>query len=173
MAKKIFLGIGIIAVTITIVGFVLPAGSELKHEIRVEAKAEKVWDVLANLENVQHYNPGVAKAAYISAARSGVGAARRCDLKDGTAIKETVIGWEANEAITMELTESPWPVKNMRWRTSLQTEGNATRVSQTLSYEMKMGPIGRILNALVMRNKMDKNLGEIFGSMKKYAESRK
>ena len=172
MAKKIFLGIGIITLAITIVGFVLPAGSELKHEIRIEAKAEKVWDVLANLEDVQHYNPGVAKAEYISVTRSGVGAARRCDLKDGTAIKETVIGWDANEAITMELTESPWPVKNMRWRTVLQADGNGTRVSQVLGYEMKMGPIGRILNALVMRNKMDKNLGEIFTSMKKYAESR-
>src|SRR5262245_19253945 len=173
MIKKIFLGLGVLVLAVTIVGFVLPAGSELKHEIRIDAKVDKVWDVLANLENVQHYNPSVAKAQYVSTARSGVGAARRCDMKDGAVIKETVIGWEANEAITMELTESPWPVKNMRWKTVLQTDGNGTRVSQVLSYEMKMGPIGRILNAVVMRSKMDKNLGEIFVSMKKYAESRK
>jgi len=173
MIGKIFIALGILTVTVVVIGYLLPVGAELKHGVRINAPSGKVWKILANLESVQHYNPGVAKAEYITTIKSGIGAARKCDLKDGAMVKETVTGWEYDRAITMELTESPWPVRNMRWKTEVHNEGQFTRLSQVLTYEVKLGPIGRILNSLVMRNKMDKNLGQIFESLKQYAESRK
>ncbi|MBI5078790.1 SRPBCC family protein, partial [Candidatus Saganbacteria bacterium] len=58
------------AVVVVIVAITVIAGggmTELRHEIHINASPEKVWSILANLEAVQHYNPTVAEAHYISA----------------------------------------------------------------------------------------------------------
>src|SRR3990172_3713677 len=110
--------------------------SKLYHTIRIEAPPEKVWEVLANLEAVQHYNPVVSKSRYISPNREGVGASRYCDLKPKGYVKERVIAWEPKQAITLELYEHQWPIVLMRWRTSLKPEGGETTVFQDMEYQI-------------------------------------
>jgi hypothetical protein len=171
MLVKIMIGVGVVMTALLVTGAFLPGKSELRHEIRIAADTRKVWQILADLEAVQHYNPGVSSAHRIGDKR-GVGAMRSCDLKDGGSVRETVVGFEEGEAITMELTESPWPVRDMRWRTSLRKDGADTVVSQVMTYEMKLGPAGRLLNALAMKAKMNKAVGDVFESLKKYAESK-
>ena len=81
--------------------------TQLQHAIRIAASPESVWAVLADLEAVQHYNSGVKHAKYISAEREGIGASRHCDLNPKGWVKERVIAWEPQRAVTMELYESP------------------------------------------------------------------
>ncbi len=45
----------------------------LHHEIRIAAPAHDVWTALADIEAVQHYNPGVSKARRVSPSKEGVG----------------------------------------------------------------------------------------------------
>ncbi len=52
-------------------------------EIRVNAKQEIVWDVLADLGAVSTWNPTIANSYYISEAKEGVGASRHCYFPDG------------------------------------------------------------------------------------------
>jgi carbon monoxide dehydrogenase subunit G len=171
MLVKIFLGVAALILALMVTGALLPSRSELKHEVRIAASASKVWQILADLEAVQHYNQTV-KAAHRIGEKKELGAMRGCDLKDGGSVKETVVGFEEGKAITMELTESPWPVRNMQWRTSLTKDGGETVVSQIMTYEMKLGPIGKLLNAVVMKSKINKTIGEVFLNLKKYAESK-
>lgn len=145
--------------------------AKLHHEISINAPAEKIWQVLDNLEAVQHYNPIVARAKYISANKTGIGAARHCDFKPKGWGKERVIGYDPQQSLTIELYESTWPVKSMWWRTSLKPDGKKTIVEQELEYQLKFGPLGKLLNRLVMQKRLDKSIAEIFVSLKSFVET--
>lgn len=145
--------------------------TQLQHNIKIAAPVEKVWAVLADLEAVQHYNSGVKNSKYISTAREGVGASRHCDLKPKGWVKERVIAWEPQKAVAMELYESQWPLKFMRWRTVLTPDGAGTRVSQQMEYQVKFGLIGTLLDKLVMRRKLDQTLAKLFVSLKQFVET--
>jgi len=145
--------------------------TQLQHEIHIAAPREKVWAVLADLEAVQHYNSGIKHAKYISAAREGIGASRQCDFNPKGWVKERVIAWEPQQAVTMEFYESTLPIEFMRWRTALAPDGTGTRVSQHLEYKIKFGLLGALLDKLVMRRKMDQTLTEVFVSLKQFVET--
>ena len=145
--------------------------TQLHHDIHIAAPLEKVWAVLADLEAVQHYNSGVKYTRYISAVREGIGASRRCDLKPKGWVKERVIAWEPQNALTMELYESQWPLEFMRWRTVLTPDGAGTRVSQKMDYQVKFGLLGALLDKLVMRRKLDQTLAEVFVGLKRFVET--
>jgi ligand-binding SRPBCC domain-containing protein len=142
----------------------------LKHQIRIHAPIETVWKAVSDLPAVQHYNPMVASARFISDRRQGVGAMRRCELKPKGWVEERVWHWDAPRAIGLEIAASEWPVVFMKWKTELQKDGSATLVSQEMSYKVKFGPIGVLMDALMMRRMLNKGIGEAFGSLKRYAE---
>lgn len=145
--------------------------SQLHHEITINAPLEKIWNVLADLEAVQHYNPTVAQAKYLSSNKTGIGAARHCDFKPNGWGKERVIGFEPQRSITIEMYESTWPVKFMRWRTSLKPAGKQTVVEQDLEYQLKFGIFGKLMNILVMRKKLDTGIADVFVGLKTFVES--
>jgi len=142
----------------------------IHNEIRINASPEQVWRVLANLEDVQHYNPLVAKTKYITDNKEGVGSARYCDFKPKGFSKERVTDWIPNKLLGMEVVESSFPMKYTSWKTNLITDGNGTLVSQDLEYEMKFGVLGKLLNALIMKKKYGSILQDIFVGLKKYVE---
>lgn len=143
----------------------------LHHEVKINAAPEKVWNVLANLEAVQHYNPLVAQTRYTSENREGVGASRHCDFKPKGFSKERVTDWIPARLLGMEVVDSSFPMAFTRWKTHLAAEGNGTRVSQDLEYGMKFGLFGELLNKLMMKKKYDSILSEIFKGLKNHVEN--
>ncbi|MCI0694137.1 SRPBCC family protein [candidate division KSB1 bacterium] len=143
----------------------------LHHEVKINAAPEKVWNVLANLEAVQYYNPLVAKTRYTSENREGVGASRHCDFKPKGFSKERITDWIPARLLGMEVVESSFPMTFTRWKTHLVAEGGGTRVTQDLEYGMKLGLLGELLNKLMMKKKYDGILAEIFTGLKNHVES--
>ena len=143
----------------------------LHHEIGIDAPVDQVWNVLADIESVQHYNPDVASAHCVSASREGVGAIRQCQLKPKGSVTERVTVWDAQRALGLEVAESDWPIVYMRWRTELKPEGRRTLVAQDLEYRLKFGLLGRVMDALVMRRKLRQGIGQVFQGLKRYVEA--
>src|SRR5262249_37544180 len=96
----------------------------LENSIRIDATPEKVWLVLASLDALEKYDPGVSRSEIISAAKEGPGAERRCDLAPGGWFKERVAEWRPNEALSFELFECTLPVRRLRHRYTLVRDGN-------------------------------------------------
>ena len=142
---------------------------ELNHEVIIHSDPEKVWKVLADLESVQFYNHTVAKARYISPNREGIGASRECDVIPKGKVKERVTGWIPGKSMTVELYESDWPVRNMHWTTDLHSLNGRTKITQQLRYEPK-GLLGAILNVLILKRIMNRNIAGVFVRLKKYVE---
>jgi|GEM_PF-2281162 len=169
--RKMTAGI-IISITLLLIALSHIGGNmtTLHHEIRINASKHQVFDTLANLELVAEYNPNIQAAKYLSSEpMRGVGSARECSTKDGP-IRERVTGFEEGKEISMELYAHNWPIELMNWTTRVAVDGEGTLVTQSLNYKMKFGLLGALLNKVVMKNKMDKTLNEVFKSMRDYIE---
>jgi hypothetical protein len=58
----------------------------------------------------------------------------------------------------------------MRWVTHIQPNEGGTRITQSLEYAVKFGPLGWLLDHLVMKRKLTSALDAVFSSMAKQAE---
>jgi len=143
----------------------------LHHEIRIDAPVDAVWRAIADLAAVDKFNPLVASARYISQQREGVGAARHCELKPKGWVEERVWEWTPPRALGLEVSASEYPVVFMSWRTELAPEGTATLMTQVMSYKVKFGVFGALLDALVMRRMLDRSIRKIFAGLKGYVEA--
>lgn len=141
----------------------------LKHKIFIQAPPEQVWEALADLESVRHYNPMAQRVTITTPVRSGPGAQRRCEGPQGV-FCERVVSWEPGRAITIELTESKWPVVGMRWTTRLQADAAGTLMLQEMTYSPKFGVLGRALDALVLRRKMEAGIQDVFQRFRAHVE---
>lgn len=144
----------------------------LRHEIQIAAPVDRVWSLLSDLTAVQHYNPTVRAARMALGPTTGAGAERVCDLHPKGQVTERVTVWEPGRSLGLEVTKSDWPIVFMRWKTSLDPLGQATRVSQTLDYQVKFGPFGALLDAMVMRRKLNAAIADVFQRMKLHVEKR-
>src|SRR5262245_59917979 len=128
--------------------------SNIHHETFARCAPERVWSLLADLEEVKPYNPTVRSASVESGPRAGVGARRACELVPKGRVVERATHWEDGRAVGFEVAESDWPIHFMRWVTRIEPEGSTTRISQDLEYKVKFGPLGWLLDNLVMKKKL-------------------
>jgi ligand-binding SRPBCC domain-containing protein len=143
----------------------------IRHELRANCPPERVWALLADLEAVSRYNPTVRIATVEGGKRTGLGAMRACELVPKGRVVERVIHWEDGRALGLEITESDWPIHFMRWVTRIEAQGAATRITQDLEYKVKFGPLGWILDGLVMKKKLTSILDGVFAELVKHAEA--
>lgn len=143
----------------------------LHHEIRISAPIEAVWKAVADLVAVQDWNPMVASARYVSDKREGTGAARRCELKPKGWVEERVWDWNPPHALGLEVVASEWPIVFMKWRTELQSDGDATLMSQTMDYKVKFGLLGTLMDILIMRRMLNKGISDAFQSLRRHVET--
>lgn len=104
--------------------------------------------MLASLDALAKYDPGVATVRIVSEQRSGPGSARQCDLKPGGWFKERVSHWREGEELGFELYECTLPVRSLEHRYVLRPEAGGTRVEQRMRYKLKYGLLGALLDLL-------------------------
>lgn len=143
----------------------------LYNEITIDAPIGKVWEVLSNIEELENYDPAVKRSRALSPARSGLGAIRKVDMKDGKNwFEEKVTVWHPNEALTYELTACSFPVQQLRHSYRFEQIGRQTKVKQVMEYKVKFGLIGRMLDALMIRKQSDTGIKKFFAGLKSYLE---
>ena len=144
----------------------------IRHEIQADCAPERVWALLSDLEAVALYNPTVRHASVVGQQRSGVGAERSCDLAPKGRVVERVTHWEEGRALGLEVAESDWPIHYMRWTTRVDAARTGSVITQSLEYSVKFGPLGWILDRLMMKRKLTATLDAVFESLVKHAEGR-
>lgn len=142
----------------------------IHHEVLAQCPPDRVWALLADLEAVQRYNPGVRSAKIEGTQRAGVGASRSCELRPSGHVVERVTHWEDGRMVGLEVAKSDWPIHFMRWVTKLESHSKGTRITQELEYRVKFGPLGWLLDNLVMKRKLTATLDEVFDSLARHAE---
>jgi hypothetical protein len=145
----------------------------ITHRFETSVSPEKLWDCLSDLTLVKDYNPTVLSAKLQGNGPLGVGTLRSCDLKPKGKVLERVTVWDDRKAVGLEVVESDWPVTNMNWVTRIAPNGSGSILSQQLEYGMKFGPLGWVLNALVLKRNIAKNVGKALEGLIQIAEQAK
>jgi uncharacterized protein YndB with AHSA1/START domain len=145
----------------------------LHNEITIDAPIEKIWAALANMEELEKYDPTVLKSTATTETKEGLGAARKVEMRDGKNwFQEKVTIFKPNEALEFELTACSFPVHQLKHSYSFQTSGNQTKVKQVMQYQVKFGLLGRIMDSLMIRRKSDKGIKQFFAGLKSYVEKK-
>lgn len=145
----------------------------IAHRFETSVPPEKLWRCLSDLTLVKNYNPTVASAKLQGNGPIGLGTLRSCELKPKGKVLERVTVWEDGQAVGLEIVESDWPVTSMNWVTRIIPHGSGSILSQQLEYGMKFGPLGWLLNALVLKRNITKNVGKALAGLIQIAEQAK
>lgn len=145
----------------------------LNNEIVIDAPMEKIWASLSNIEELEKYDPTVARSAPLTQATSGLGAARKVEMKDGKNwFEEKVTRWVPNQVLTYELTACSFPVHRLSHTYRFEQEGRLIRVKQVMVYQVKFGWLGRVMDTLMIRKRSDAGIKQFMSGLKTYAESK-
>lgn len=63
-------------------------------------------------------------------------------------------------------------MRSVRHHYTLTPEQGGTRVEQTQEYALKYGPLGTVLDALVVRRRWDAGIKSFFTGLKRHVEAR-
>ena len=141
-----------------------------QEQISIEAPPAKVWAALADIGNIAQWNPGVIDS-YTTNETAGLGGTRHCDLQGNSFLKEEVVKFEPEKAITMRITDSNMPFKSADIHFTLTAAGDQTNVSVAPEYEIKYGLIGTLMYKHMVYNMYRKGMVGLLKGLKKHVES--
>lgn len=145
----------------------------LSNGITIAASEQKVWTILADVGGLNEYDPTVASAEVTSASSTGVGASRKVNMADGRHwFKERLTVCEPSGPLAFELTECNFPIKALRHSYAFEPDDGQTRVTQVMEYEVKYGPIGRLMDKLMLRRQFDAGVKKFLAGLKQHTEQR-
>ena len=140
------------------------------NDIKIKASKKKVWEILANLEALDKYDPIVTKSVAVTENKSGVGAERKCDTTSGW-FREKVTVWNPESDLEFSIIACNQPMKNLTHTYRLDEKNGVTHVAQVMKYTMKFGIIGKMMDVLMGKRMADKQIKLFFHGLKKYAET--
>lgn len=145
----------------------------LHNEITINAPIEKIWAALANIEELENYDPTVKKSTPTTPAKTGADASRKVDMRDGKNwFEEKVTICEPNKTLEFELTACSFPVHQLKHTYSFHMAGNETTVKQVMRYQVKFGWLGSILDRLMIRKKSNAGIRLFLAGLKAYVEKK-
>ena len=141
----------------------------LNNEITINAPIGEIWSALSEIETLEKYDPTVKRSLAITPKKSGLGAKRKVEMRDGKNwFEEEVTHWQPNKALTFELKACSFPVADLQHSYSFETIGNQTKVKQVMEYKVKFGLLGRLLDVLMIRKQSDNGIKKFMTGLKSF-----
>ena len=148
-----------------------PKKHQFTTDIVVNAPAAAVWDVLGDFPSVTTWAPSVVASYAIDGRERGPNAARHCDIKGFGGIDETITEWEEGRGFTYEVTPiGPIGRSHSTW-TIEPIDQNRSRVRVRFTWVTRFGPIGALMNALMVRRKLSQGAADALAALKKRVET--
>ena len=148
--------------------------STVKREVRIDAPYEKVWSTMANFGDIYTYNPGVPHSYLTSEQETGVGTTRHCDLAfAGASIEERILEWNEGDSYTLEIFDGKKlpPVEYIRVTLAARPHGEGAIASTYMEYKLKYGPVGALMDRLMVHRQMAQGMEGLLAGLKFYSET--
>lgn len=143
----------------------------LHNEITINAPMEKIWEALTEVDKLDQFDPTVKKSNVLSDMKQGIGAKRKVDMRDGKNwFEEQCTVYKTNEALAYELSDCTFPIHQLRHSYSFEHAGQQIKVKQVMQYQMKFGILGRVMDALMVRQQTSKGIRKFFEGLKSFTE---
>lgn len=140
----------------------------VENSLLVNARPEQVFPLLENPHSLKKWVTFLRQVQW--ATGSGIGARDRCQLKIGGM---TIWGVAQVDVYEKNVRIGRKSVKGMKIRSDIRLvpEGPHTRVNWAISYRPPMGPLGSLLDAVVMGGALRKGVATSLIGLKCLAES--
>jgi hypothetical protein len=134
---------------------------------KTKADPATCWTLLSDFGNIDLFNPGVAKSYLLDGSQNaGVGAVRQCDLTDGKSyLRERIIDWQEGKSYTVSIYEGTIPLKDTRATLSIQPDGAGSVLKMEMSYKPKFGPLGALMDVVMLRRMMEKSMRSVVAGL--------
>jgi len=149
--------------------------TKIMSTAHIYASKKEVWDVLKFPGNIAAFHPLIKRSFMTTQAESGLHAKRHCDLLPMGAMDEVITDWKEGKTFTMEVIGGKMlpPHHFMKGRIFMREVGEHTEVSFELSYRLKFGVIGRLLDRLLIQPQFKNAPTKYVQGLKKYVEGNK
>ena len=147
--------------------------SMIRSEVAIHASKEKVWEVLGRYGEIYRYAPSISKSRLTSSQQEGAGASRQCDLIPMGSTLERVTEWRTGEGYTFTIVGGQFvpPFRSNTASYELTQEGEMTIVTFKFDYQLKYGPIGKLMDKLMFGPQLSKGLPRILTGLKHFVET--
>jgi uncharacterized membrane protein len=144
--------------------------SQLSTQVQIKAPADKLWKVLVDLDSLSQWVPDNANSETAPQNSETMTAAQYYDANPFHNAEERATGWEEGHHYSYEV-KNIGPIKSAYNRFSLNPVGDGeTVLTQTLDFQMKLGPVGALMDTLVFRPQFRKQMKESLAALKEYVE---
>ena len=137
----------------------------------LNVNADRAWAALADFGNIAAFHPGLSGSHLLDgSAATGVGAERRCDLKDRNYLVERVRDWQEGRAYTVDIIDSSMPLQ--RATATLRVDpidANRCTASMHVDMTLKFGLLGKVMEILAARGAMRRTMTGILGGLDTFA----
>ena len=146
--------------------------SSLTSGVVIDAARDKVWEVLADFGTVSRWAPTITDSAIVGDADQGIGAVRTCEhVKMGTR-EERIVSWSEGEAYSYDVTAGlPFPMQALRNRWSVRERGASTEVTLHQEFSTKLGPLGLLVESMMIKRMMRKEMRLALAGLKYHIET--
>lgn len=140
--------------------------SKIIVEKTVSRPVADVWEAISDFGGIYKFHPAVARSPLKGAQAGGIGAQRTCHFHDGNHVVEKVVGWEEGKSMEVNIVEGSMPLNCAEATIAIHEDGpSQTTVTFTIGYEPKFGPVGRVMDVLMMRGQFRKMIGGILDGL--------
>ena len=144
--------------------------NQVANQIVIDAPVQQVWEVLADFGGVYRWAPSVTNSYSTSENSSGPEASRHCDIAGFGGIEEYITEWNEGHDFTY-LATGVGPISEGHSTWSVKAQGEKTLVYTEFSYGLRFGPIGALMNALILRRKVEQGLEKALEGLKHHVKT--
>ena len=147
--------------------------TSISAETEIHARKELVWGALQNIGAIERFHPLVKKSKSLTEKKGGLGAVRSCELLPMGVMQEQVVDWQEGRSFEMEVIGGKMlpPHTFMKGVIALQEQGLSTDVKFTLTYQLKFGILGSLMDALMIRPQFRKGPPKYIDGLKAFVEN--
>jgi uncharacterized protein YndB with AHSA1/START domain len=144
--------------------------SQLSTQVQIKAPADKLWKALVDLDSLPQWAPDNASSETVPQNSETMSTARYYDATPFHNAEERATGWKEGHHYAYEV-KNIGPIKSAYNRFSLNPVGEGeTVLTQTLDFQMKLGPVGTLMDTLVFRPQFRKQMEQSLAALKEYVE---
>jgi hypothetical protein len=149
--------------------------STASYEVEIALPRATIWEGLRDLTRAPFYVPGLTGVEITTAAREGVGASRRVFQKNGKPLDETVIEWDEGYGFKLRLHNGDKPLGPFAeawfdYRLADAPDGGVL-FRPALGYAMPWGPLGAMLDRLMINRFARGNTRKVAENFKRHYET--
>ena len=135
------------------------------------------WQRLRDLSRPHMYVPGLSAVTFIGPQREGVGTHRRVRMRGMVTMDETVTEWREGEGITLSLRLGDRgalpPLREHYFDYGLAERDGRVWLVNRMRYEVGLGRLGALLDHLLLRRVIGRQLRDVTLAQKIYYETGK